>query len=292
MLSVWKSNNTMPQNVILQNGKCFLIHLPTSSTILLQKILGNNTTVKMLLCKMAMLCQASWLLGNLGYTKKKYFEFSICVSFSSVCDASPRVSLCAGLAWQTVSAPSPRTNHLLENWKTTTANMETNEKMVIWNRILEGIHLWETPIMGDNWETLNLGNAHILRNPCTMLGQSRVERILENSLGSSPADNPVPGHLLPIPQKTDLENNCSLFDLSLSICPRFHPHNLSWRECLSRILTGVLTPNSRLLHTNYIVSIMRLMMNLLSTSFIFVALCFFWHIVKTLERHQTSGLSY
>ena len=50
-----------------------------------------------------------------------------------------------------------------------------------------------------------------------MLGQSRVERILENSLGSSPADNPVPGHLLPIPQKTDLENNCSLFDLSLSL---------------------------------------------------------------------------
>ena len=217
MLSVWKSNNTMPQNVILQNGKCFLIHLPTSSTILLQKILGNNTTVKMLLCKMAMLCQASWLLGNLGYTKKKYFEFSICVSFSSVCDASPRVSLCAGLAWQTVSAPSPRTNHLLENWKTTTSNKEKIEKMVIWNGILEGIHLWETPIMGDNWETLNLGNAHILRNPCTMLGQSRVERILENSLGSSPADNPVPGHLLPIPQKTDLENNCSLFDLSLSL---------------------------------------------------------------------------
>ena len=95
--------------------------------------------------------------------------------------------------------------------------MKTNEKMVIWNGILEGIHLWETPIMGDNWETLNLGNAHILRNPCTMLGQSRVERILENSLGSSPADNPVPGHLLPIPQKTDLENNCSLFDLSLSL---------------------------------------------------------------------------
>ena len=217
MLSVWNSNNTMPQNVILQNGKCFLIHLPTSSTILLQNILGNNTTVKMLLCKMAMFCQASWLLGNLGYTKKKYLEFSICCSFSSVCDASPRVSLCAGLAWQTVSAPSPRNNHFLENWKTTTANMETNEKMVIWNGILEGIHLWETPIMGDNWETLNLGNAHILRNPCTMLGQSRVERILENSLGSSPADNPVPGHLLPIPQKTDLENNCSLFDLSLSL---------------------------------------------------------------------------
>ena len=217
MLSVWKSNNTMPQNVILQNGKCFLIHLPTSSTILLQKILGNNTTVKILLCKMAMLCQASWLLGNLGYTKKKYFEFSVCVSFSSVCDASPRVSLCAGLAWQTVSAPSPRTNHLLENWKTTTANMETNEKMVIWNGILEGIHLWETPIMGDNWEILNLCNAHIPHNPCPMLGQSRVERILENSLGSSPADNPVPGHLLPIPQKTDLENNCSLFDLFLSL---------------------------------------------------------------------------
>ena len=166
---------------------------------------------------MAMLCQASWLLGNLGYTKKKYFEFSICVSFSSVCDASPRVSLCAGLAWQTVSAPSLRTNHLLENWKTATANMEKNEKMVIWNGILEGIHLWETPIMGDNWETLNQGNAHILRNPCPILRQSRVERILENSLGSSPADNPVPGHLLAIPQKTDLENNCSLFDLSLSL---------------------------------------------------------------------------
>ena len=217
MLSVWKSNNTMPQNFILQNGKCFLIHLPTSSTTLLQKILGNNTTVKMLLCKMAMLCQVSWLPGNLGYTKKKYFEFSICVSFLSVCDASPRVSLCAGLAWQTVSAPSLRTNHLLENWKTATANMEKNEKMVIWNGILEGIHLWETPIMGDNWETLNQGNAHILRNPCPILRQSRVERILENSLGSSPADNPVPGHLLPIPQKTDLENNCSLFDLFLSL---------------------------------------------------------------------------
>ena len=93
-----------------------------------KKILGNNTTVKMLLCKMAMLCQASWLLGNLGYTKKKYFEFSICVSFSSVCDASPRVSLCAGLAWQTVSAPSPRTTHLWENWKSEKEKLKYNHE--------------------------------------------------------------------------------------------------------------------------------------------------------------------
>ena len=47
---------------------------------------------------------------------------------------------------------------------------------------------------------------------CVSIGKGNpMSNGFPNSLGSSPADNLLPWHLLAIPQKTDLENNCSLF---------------------------------------------------------------------------------